>query len=115
MRIGPPDSCLSSHACWHAPPDGSSSVTIGPWPPGRPGALLRPAPLRRTFRTSRAQYGPPAAGSVLGCVARAGDVEQVEDLSLQGNDVWLEGLDVAAVVLEFVTGEVGEDLQDAFG
>jgi hypothetical protein len=71
--------------------------------------------MERTFRTSRAQHGTPAAGSAVGRVARAGDAEQVEDLSLKNTDVWLEGLDLAAVVLELVTGEVGEDLQDALG
>jgi tRNA-binding EMAP/Myf-like protein len=47
---------------------------------------------------------------VVGGVVRAGDVEQVEDLSLENVELGLEGLDVVAVVVEFVAGEVGEDL-----
>ena len=43
------------------------------------------------------------------------DAEQVEDLLLERVDLGFETLDEVSVLVEFVVGEVGEDLEDALG
>jgi len=43
------------------------------------------------------------------------DAEQVEDLPLERVDLGFETLDEVSVLVEFVVGEVGEDLEDALG
>jgi len=50
-----------------------------------------------------------------GGVGAGGDVEQAENLLLQGGELRREGLDVLAVAGEVVAGQPGEELEDAVG